>query len=92
MKPQQIYITVTIAVAVVVIVLVALIALLAGRGKKGKALTALTCLAMAFVLAGILFGGNRLVGYGLMGIGVLLTVVDLVRKVGNKTVESQPQA
>jgi len=35
-------------------------------------------LAFSLVLAGILFGENRLIGYGLMGAGVLLAFIDIV--------------
>jgi hypothetical protein len=37
-------------------------------------------LALGFVLAGILFGIERLIGYGLMDIGVLLAVIDIYRQ------------
>jgi phosphatidylglycerophosphate synthase len=88
MTPQQAYIAAAIAVAGVVVVLVAL---RVGRRRKGKALTGLTGLALAFVLAGIAFGGNRLIGYGLLGIGVLLAVVDLVRKAGRSKIDKSRQ-
>jgi hypothetical protein len=37
-------------------------------------------LAWGFVLAGILFGDDRLVGYSLMGVGVVLAIVDIVMR------------
>jgi hypothetical protein len=40
--------------------------------------------AFAFILAGILFSANRLVGYGLMGVGVVLAVIDIIRMARNK--------
>jgi drug/metabolite transporter (DMT)-like permease len=81
MNISQIYIVVAIVVFVVIVTLIFVV------GKKGseKRLTPLTGLAFAFVLAGILFGDNRLIGYGLMGVGVLLAVVDILRK-RNKSV------
>jgi hypothetical protein len=46
----------------------------------------LASLAFGFVVAGIVFGNdNRLIGYGLMGIGVLLAVLDIFRN-RNKTI------
>ena len=36
--------------------------------------------AFAFVLAGILFGENGLVGYGLMTAGTILAVADIVNR------------
>ena len=41
-------------------------------------LTPLAGLAFAFVLAGIFFGENRLIRYGLIGIGIILAVVDII--------------
>lgn len=37
-------------------------------------------LALGFVLAGILFGIERLIGCGLMETGVLLAVIDIYRQ------------
>jgi lipopolysaccharide export LptBFGC system permease protein LptF len=78
-RSPQVYTTVAIAVAVVVLAILAVL-LVAGRHRKGKALTGLTGVAFAFVLGGVLFGENRLLGYGLLGIGVALAVVDMARK------------
>ena len=72
MTPQQIYVAVAIAAAALIL---ALIALFVGKSRKVKALTGL---ALAFVLAGLLFGESRVVGFGLLGVGVLLAVIDLV--------------
>ena len=49
------------------------------KGKKAEhKLTPLAGLAFGFILAGMLFGENRFVGYGLMGVGVILAVADMV--------------
>jgi hypothetical protein len=70
------FVAVSIAVLAVVAVLVFLI-----RGKKAQnRITPLASIAFAFVLAGILFGEDRLVGYGLMGIGVILAVADILNQ------------
>jgi hypothetical protein len=70
------FVAISIAVLVVVAVLVFFI-----RGKKAEnRMTPLASVAFAFVLAAILFGEDRLVGYGLMGIGVILAVADIVNR------------
>lgn len=51
-----------------------------GRGRGSARLSRLAALAFAVVVAGAVFGDNRLVGYGLMGVGVLIAVVDIVLK------------
>jgi uncharacterized membrane protein len=50
------------------------------KGKKQKRLTPLAGVALAFVVAGIVFGQDRLLGYGLMAVGVLLAVADMLKK------------
>ncbi len=47
--------------------------------RKEYRVSPLISLAFAFVVAGILFGQNRLVGYGLMVVGIILAVVEWVR-------------
>jgi uncharacterized membrane protein len=71
MNTSQIYIVVSIAAFVLVLFL-----FLAVR-KKGKKLTQLLGLAWALILAGIIFGEDRLIGYSLMGAGVVLAVIDV---------------
>jgi hypothetical protein len=76
MNASQIFIALSIAVLAVIAALVFLI----GRSGRETRLTPLAALAFAFVVGGIAFGGDRVVGYSLMGIGVLLAVVDILRK------------
>jgi len=80
MNISQIY----IAVSIVVLTVIAILVFVAGKNKKEKRLTPLASLAFGFVLAGILFGENRLIGYGLMGVGVLLAVLDIFNKAKTK--------
>jgi hypothetical protein len=70
MNTSQIYIIISIAALVFVIAL-----FLAAR-KKGKKLTPWVGFAWALVLVGIIFSEDRLIGYGLMGAGVALAVMD----------------
>ena len=50
------------------------------NNRKENRLTPMAGLAFGFVLAGILFGDDRLIGYGLMGVGVILAVIDIVKR------------
>lgn len=68
-----------ILIAIVVLLVVAVLAFVLGHREPHARLTPLAGLAFGFVVAGILFGENQLVGYGLMGIGVILAVVDMIR-------------
>jgi hypothetical protein len=81
MSISQIY----ILISIIVLLVIASIVFFAGRHRKEKNLTPLAGLAFGFVLAGMIFGENRLIGYSLMGIGVLLAVLDIFRN-RNKTI------
>ncbi len=45
-----------------------------------KKLTPLTGLAFAFILAGIVFGDDRLIGYSLIGVGAIFAIIDIFKK------------
>jgi len=57
-----------------------MVALVLTRKKMRKPFSPLAGLAFVFVIAGLIFGEGRLIGHGLMGIGVILAVVDIIRK------------
>ena len=66
-------------VVVSVLVLLALVAILVlRRGSFGQRLSPLASLALAFVISGIVFGDNRVLGYGLFAVAVAISVVDIV--------------
>ena len=75
MNTSQAYIAIAIASLVVVV----LIAFVIRRNRQENRLSPLASLAFGFILAGILFGENRFIGYGLMAGGVILAVVDIFR-------------
>ncbi len=77
MEASQIYILISIIVLLIVAILVFFIR---KNKKQRNVFTPLAGLAFGFILAGIVFGNDRLVGYSLMGIGVLLAVIDMFRK------------
>lgn len=74
MSPPQIY----IAVSIIVLVIIASLLFFVNKNKKDKKLTPLASYAFAFVLAGIIFGDNKLLGYTLMGTGVILAIIDMI--------------
>jgi hypothetical protein len=63
-----------IAVSIVILAIVALLVFFVSKNRKENRLTPLAGLAFGFVLAGIFFGNDRLIGYGLMGVGVLIAL------------------
>ncbi len=80
MEASQISILISIAVLLIVVALVFLIK----KNKKEKRFTPLAGIAFAFIIFGILFGDNRLVGYSLMAAGVLFAVLDMLQKFKKK--------
>ncbi len=80
MDTSQIYILISLVVLAVIAVLVIVV-----NKKKGvRKLTPLAGIAFAFVLAGIFFGTDRVVGYSLMGVGVIFAVVDIFKNLRQK--------
>lgn len=69
-----------IAVSILILLIIAVLVLVVYRNGKEKKLTPLAGLALGFVLAGILFGESRLIGYTLLGIGMVLAVIDIFRR------------
>jgi len=74
MEPVWIAISITALVIIVVLLLIS--------RRKGKQLlnpSNLLILGMSFVVLGIIFGDERLIGYSFIGVGVLLSVIDAIR-------------
>ena len=64
--------------ALIVLVIIALLVFFVKKDKKHTPLSTLASIAFAFVLAGIIFGDDRLIGYSLMGVGVILAIIDII--------------
>ena len=80
MNASQIY----IAISIVVLALIAILVFFIGKNKKEKKLSKLAGLSFAFIIAGIVFGEDRFLGYSLMGFGVILAIIDIIKKMTNK--------
>jgi hypothetical protein len=74
MEASQIY----ILISIVALLIIAILLFFVKKNKKREKLTPLTGVAFGFILAGIIFGEDKLVGYSLMGIGVLLAIIDII--------------
>ena len=69
-----------IAVSIAVLACIALLVFFVGRSRKENRLTPLAGLAFGLVLAGILFGDDRPIGHSLLGIGVTLAVIGMLKR------------
>jgi uncharacterized membrane protein len=78
MNTSQLY----ILLSIIVLVLVALLFFIVNKNKTGKEkeFSPLAGLAFALLLAGLFFGENRFIGYGLIGVGVILALIDMINK------------
>lgn len=72
--------TLFILAGVIILIVLAILAFVLGRREAHNRITPLTGLAFAFVIAGIVFGADRLIGYSLMGIGVIMAIYDMLRR------------
>jgi hypothetical protein len=72
--------TIFIAVSIAVLLIIAVLFFFVNKNRKKTRLTPLAGLAFGFILAGILVGSNRVLGYTLMGVGLVLAVIDMFNK------------
>ena len=75
MNTSQIYILIGLIVLTAIMVI-----LILTRKKIGKPLSRLAAFSFAFIIAGLIFGESRLIGYSLMGIGVVFAIIDIIKK------------
>jgi membrane-bound ClpP family serine protease len=69
-----------IALALVVLAVIALIAIYTRKSKRPKhPPSKLAMVAIMLVISGIIFGENRYIGYSLLGAGVLLSILDILK-------------
>lgn len=66
-----------VAVALVVLAVVAFLVTKVKKVRKQKKITTPAALAFFLIIAGIVFGENRLVGYVLIGSGVVFALIDI---------------
>ena len=76
MNPSKIY----IAISIVVLAIIAALVFFVNKNKNDKNFTPIAGLAFGFILAGIFWGEERLFGYSLTGVGVILAVIDIIKK------------
>ncbi|MCX6746506.1 MAG: hypothetical protein NTU63_00015 [Candidatus Pacearchaeota archaeon] len=72
--------TIYVLISIIALLIIAVLLIFVRKEKKKKILTPLSGISYAFVLAGILFGDGNLIGYSLIGVGVLLAVIDIFKK------------
>jgi lysylphosphatidylglycerol synthetase-like protein (DUF2156 family) len=67
-------------IAISIVALVVIVALLlVARGRQYQQPSNLAVVGICLVVLGIIFGDSRVLGYSLIGVGVLLSVMEAVR-------------
>jgi hypothetical protein len=64
-------------IAIVVLAILVILLVVAGKQMKTRP-SARAFLAFPLIVAGIVFGEDRLIGYGLMDAGFLLAFIDII--------------
>jgi hypothetical protein len=70
-------------IAIVVLAVLVILLVVAGKQMKTR-LSGWAFLAFPLIVAGIVFGEDRLIGYGLIGAGVLLAFIDIIVRYRNQ--------
>lgn len=63
-----------------VLALIILVLVMLTQNSERKKLTPLAGIAFAFIIAGVIFGEKNLLGYGLFGTGIILSIIDIILK------------
>lgn len=74
MTPSQLF------VAAVIIILFLVMVFIGNQHSKTKKLSILSSIAFGCIVAGIAFGDNRIIGYSLFAIGIILSIIDVFMK------------
>jgi RsiW-degrading membrane proteinase PrsW (M82 family) len=69
--------TVYIVTAIIVLAIVAIFFIFVRKKTGQQQPSRIVFIALFLVIAGILFGEDRLIGYSLIGCGVLLSILDI---------------
>lgn len=67
-----------VAIAIAALAFIFAVLWFGGGARRAKRLTPLAGLALGLVFGSILFGGDPLIGYSLIGVGVALAIVDIL--------------
>lgn len=76
MNAQSIY----IIIAIVALAIIAGSIIFMKKMKPGAKLSPFAGLAFAFLIAGIILGEDRIIGYSLVGVGLVIALIDIIKK------------
>jgi cytochrome c biogenesis factor len=68
-----------IAFSLIILVVIGILLIIARKRGTGQQVSPYAMLGMLFIILGIVFGSDRLIGYAFLGAGVLIAVFDVVK-------------
>lgn len=68
-----------ILISIIALAIIRAMMVILRRKGRNKPFSKLAALAFLFIFAGAVFGDDRLKGYSLMGIGITLAIVDIIK-------------
>lgn len=75
-----------IIISIFALLIIAAMVFLSKNGKKKSSLSQLAGLSFVFIIAGIFFSDDMLIGYSLIAIGIILALMDIVMKSKKKQI------
>ena len=73
-----------IMMTLVILAIILILEIFMLKKKKRKKSSKLATLAMTLVVLGIIFGDDPIIGYGFIGIGVILGIIDIIKNIKKK--------
>ncbi len=81
MSPSTPYLVIAVAVLLLIFLTFFIWKVFVKKKMPESNMSFLGALAIPLIVGGIAFGDNKIVGYGLIGAGVLFAVIDILRRV-----------
>jgi len=73
-----------IALSVIILISIGILLIIARKKRTEQQLSPLSLMGMVFIILGIVFGSDRLIGYSFLGTGIVLAVYDAVKNRNKK--------
>jgi hypothetical protein len=68
-----------IGISLLALAVIMLVMIYAGKVKPKNKPSKIAQIAIFIVIAGVIFGDDRLISYSLIGVGVILSIYDIIR-------------
>ena len=73
-----------IMISLIILAIIVILEIFTLKKRKQRKSSRLATLAMTLVVLGIVFGDNPLIGYGFIGAGMILGIIDIIKNLKKK--------